>query len=462
MIRYRSLERSLRDLTTIEGDCGIAVLVLYCTVLIRRNFHVPGTEGLLPPEKFPLDAVNFAASAATLVVALAVNGFYNARVSRRHRPMMAAAMLTRVALLALISTIIERPYPRTILFAQPLLEAGLLLGWRRLLTVVLPFSSRNTLLVGTPDETERFLSALRHDMNEIPVKFSGFVTPGPASAGETAIPCLGDIGSEEAQRCLLHAAEVICLDGDAALRLRLFQIRGAGGYLLLPGIADSLLSSTKLGWIGDQPLVEIAARGASGAGAALKRAADILVSALLFTLTAPLLLAIAAAIAVDQGRPLLVWQRRAGRFGRPFKMAKFRTLIAAHSSSATEEPGSAARPLVREGDERVTRVGYWLRRYRLDELPQLANVLRGEMSLVGPRPERIEVHEELLRTVAGFPLRLLVRPGITGLAQVSSEYETDAETKLRYDLTYICAWSLWLDLRISLQSISTVLSGRGL
>jgi len=103
-----------------------------------------------------------------------------------------------------------------------------------------------------------------------------------------------------------------------------------------------------------------------------------------------------------------------------------------------------------------------LRRHRLDEIPQLINVIAGEMSLVGPRPERPEIVAEVSKSVPAFGLRLIVRPGLAGLAQVWAEYDTDPAIKLRYDLTYICAWSLGLDLRILLRAVSTALSGRGL
>jgi lipopolysaccharide/colanic/teichoic acid biosynthesis glycosyltransferase len=112
-------------------------------------------------------------------------------------------------------------------------------------------------------------------------------------------------------------------------------------------------------------------------------------------------------------------------------------------------------------DESVTRVGSLLRRYHVDELPQLLNVVGGDMSLVGPRPERPELVERILREVPDFDLRSLVRPGIAGLAQVSAEYDTRPEIKLRYDLTYMCDWSVWLDVRLILRAVSSSLAGTG-
>jgi lipopolysaccharide/colanic/teichoic acid biosynthesis glycosyltransferase len=114
-----------------------------------------------------------------------------------------------------------------------------------------------------------------------------------------------------------------------------------------------------------------------------------------------------------------------------------------------------------DDDERFTRVGKLLRRYRLDELPQLFNVIAGEMSLVGPRPEIPEVAAEITARRPAFELRLHARPGLAGLAQVSAEYDQDDEVKLAYDLQYLCSWSAARDARILLQAVAAVLSGRG-
>jgi lipopolysaccharide/colanic/teichoic acid biosynthesis glycosyltransferase len=110
----------------------------------------------------------------------------------------------------------------------------------------------------------------------------------------------------------------------------------------------------------------------------------------------------------------------------------------------------------------MTPVGRLLRRYRLDELPQLINVLTGDMSLVGPRPEVGSIHDTITATLPAFALRLCGRPGLAGLAQVSAEYDQSPETKLTYDLQYLCSWSLALDIRILMQAVATALSGRGL
>ncbi len=117
--------------------------------------------------------------------------------------------------------------------------------------------------------------------------------------------------------------------------------------------------------------------------------------------------------------------------------------------------------LATPGDARLTRIGGFLRRTRLDELPQLLNVLAGSMSLVGPRPERPGFVRAYLERVPGYAERFSLRPGLTGLAQVNGDYDSTPENKLRYDLAYQANWSLWLDLSILVRTVRTVLSSRG-
>ena len=166
---------------------------------------------------------------------------------------------------------------------------------------------------------------------------------------------------------------------------------------------------------------------------------------------------IAAAIRLDSGRPIFFRQRRLGRGGAPFELVKFRTM--SQDAEADGPPQWAGRR-----DPRVTRVGRFLRRTRLDELPNVVNVLRGEMSLVGPRPERPEFVAMLEREIPFYRTRLLVRPGLTGWAQVNYPYGDSvhgALEKLEYDLYYVKHRSLFFDLWILVRTVGTVVALRG-
>jgi exopolysaccharide biosynthesis polyprenyl glycosylphosphotransferase len=191
--------------------------------------------------------------------------------------------------------------------------------------------------------------------------------------------------------------------------------------------------------------------------AALKRAADIVISIAALLLTLPLMIAIAAAIKLDSRGPVFYRQQRAGRFGKAFTMFKFRSMTA--DAEACGRPRWTQRQ-----DPRITRIGRFMRASRIDELPQLVNVIRGEMSLVGPRPERPHFVEQLARAIPFYHQRTYVKPGLTGWAQVNYPYGAsveDAREKLAYDLYYVKHRTIWLDLVILLSTIRVVLFSDG-
>lgn len=183
----------------------------------------------------------------------------------------------------------------------------------------------------------------------------------------------------------------------------------------------------------------------------LKRAVDVVLSLLVLVAGLPIWLLVMLAIRLDSPGPALYRQTRVGQRGRLFEVIKFRTMV-------TDAEADSGPVLASADDPRVTRVGRFLRAFRLDEIPQFINVLRGEMSVVGPRPERPEFVEEFRKKIQGYDLRHLVKPGITGLAQVRGSYDTPAEDKLRFDLAYIFLWSPLLDLKIMLRTIGTMLT----
>ena len=190
----------------------------------------------------------------------------------------------------------------------------------------------------------------------------------------------------------------------------------------------------------------------------LKRLFDVAASGVLLVLSSPLMVAAAALIWLTGGRPVLFRQPRVGREGEVFTVYKFRTM---HGDASVDETADI---YTRAGDPRVTRAGRWLRKLRLDELPQLFNVLRGDMSLIGPRAEWTKCAERYEQKIPFYHFRHLVKPGITGWAQVNYPYgesDEDAIEKLKYDLYYIRHYSLKLDAMIVLKTVHTVLFGKG-
>lgn len=194
---------------------------------------------------------------------------------------------------------------------------------------------------------------------------------------------------------------------------------------------------------------------------AIKHAIDFVLALVGLIILSPVLLLIALAILVTMGRPILFMQERAGLYGRRFQMIKFRTMIAdaEKQRDALLEQNEMSGPVFKvTNDPRITRLGHFLRRSSLDELPQLFNVLLGQMSLVGPRPLRTQEQQE----IAGWQRRRLsMRPGITGLWQVSGRNDVDFEQWMKLDLRYIDGWSLGVDLKILAKTLPAVLFGRG-
>jgi lipopolysaccharide/colanic/teichoic acid biosynthesis glycosyltransferase len=440
MIRPGSKERALRVAVLVAGDASIAWGALVAVVELRRHVAFAFTESLLPRDKFTLGPANVTLFIVSLIAALALSGFYHRRVTPRARPSFVMAIVIQAALTAVGVAALARPLPRTVLFFVPLVELIALPAWRRLLSFLAPIRPRETILLGDPRDVTDAIAGLRLD-GDARIRV---IQRDP--------PSLDDLAGRSAQETLRDVEEVILVspDADPRLRLALLRIRGARGFMMLASHVDALLAARTRGWIGDQPLVEVAAGCGYGLRAAVKRAIDVAGAAVLMIAGAPLWIIAAVAIRLDDGGPVLVRQKRVGLGGDAYGMWKFRSMRGPADSNVHDG-----------GSGRVTRAGAFLRRYHLDEVPQLLNVLTGEMSLVGPRPERPELVANILRDLPDFDLRSLVRPGIAGLAQVSSEYDTRPEVKLRYDLMYMCDWSVWLDFQLMFRAVSSSLAGTG-
>jgi sugar transferase (PEP-CTERM system associated) len=193
------------------------------------------------------------------------------------------------------------------------------------------------------------------------------------------------------------------------------------------------------------------------ARAFVKRVFDVAAATILLLLAAPVMLLAAVAIAVESGLPIFYRQERVGHAGRLFNVIKFRSMR--RDAEVDGKPRWAT-----SNDDRVTRVGRVMRKMRIDELPQLINVLKGDMSLVGPRPERPYFVDQLAREIPYYAVRHSVKPGVTGWAQVRYHYSAsldDAVQKLQYDLYYVKNHTLFLDIVILFETVSVVVTGAG-
>jgi putative colanic acid biosynthesis UDP-glucose lipid carrier transferase len=225
----------------------------------------------------------------------------------------------------------------------------------------------------------------------------------------------------------------------------------------VPDIFAFNLIQARFDILGGIPVVTVRDTPFYGSDWLVKRMSDVCFAAIAILLLAPVLLAVAVAIRIDSAGPVLFRQKRYGLDGREILVLKFRSM------SVTED-GKSEFVAASRGDSRITRVGAFIRRTSVDELPQLFNVLVGSMSVVGPRPHAVAMNEYFRRTIPGYMVRHKIKPGITGWAQVNGyrggdDFES-MRKRIELDLAYIRHWSLWLDLRILFKTVSVVWSDR--
>jgi exopolysaccharide biosynthesis polyprenyl glycosylphosphotransferase len=233
------------------------------------------------------------------------------------------------------------------------------------------------------------------------------------------------------------------------------------GVKVVPELYDGLGWNAPLSYIGDYPVMELHSEPIPALGLIVKRATDIAFSAVALVVLAPVFAVLAALVKLDSPGPVLYRAPRVGRKGLLFLCYKFRSMAAdAEAAKAVlRQQNERNGPFFKMAtDPRVTRLGRFLRRYSLDELPQFWNVLRGEMSLVGPRPHPVDDFE---RYSLDDLRRLDVKPGLTGLWQVTAREDPSFETNLALDLEYIETWDLWLDVKILLRTLPAALRGTG-
>jgi len=212
-----------------------------------------------------------------------------------------------------------------------------------------------------------------------------------------------------------------------------------------PSMADISLRSAKHVILDDVSMLNISSKGLSAEAKFLKRAFDIVVSVIALILSSPLLLIAVIAVKMDDGGSIFFKQNRATINGKIFSVYKIRTM-------KEDVPNYAAL----ENDDRITKAGRFLRRFRIDEIPQFINVLRGEMSVIGPRPEMLGNVFNITNELPEFEYRLRVKAGITGYAQIAGKYNTSPRDKLVLDLIYIEEYSMWLDIKLLFQTLIVV------
>jgi len=321
---------------------------------------------------------------------------------------------------------------------------------------------KNVLIVGFNQKgKEVHNQLLQHKALGLDVK--GYISSNGFNQNDNYkdVPVLGSLKDVEKIIDEVNAKEIIIAlekdDHDILIQLISKCDQKNVGIKIVPDLYEILSGQAKTSQIYGIPLIDIMPQLMPEWEKKLKRLMDIVLSLVILIITFPFCLIVAAAIKIDSEGPVFFTQERCGQNGKTFTMIKFRSMV----KDAEKMSGPV---WSQKDDPRITRVGKILRKLRIDEIPQMINVLKGEMSFVGPRPERPFFVEKLAKEIPYYKRRLKVRPGITGWAQVKHKYDEsleDVKIKLKYDLFYIENMSLRMDFKIILRTIYVVFFGKG-
>jgi exopolysaccharide biosynthesis polyprenyl glycosylphosphotransferase len=325
--------------------------------------------------------------------------------------------------------------------------------------------TRNVLIVGTGPEAH----ALRHHLESIRhlgYTFKGFIDP-PGSVEHMASSTGDVVGNLDnlflyARRHFIDeiffttpCERTIVQDVLDKARANSIDLR------MIPDLYDGLTWNSPIEYIGQFPTIPLHCGRVPELSLMMKRSMDVVLSSLILLALSPLLLILAIAVKLDSPGPIFYASERIGKKGRVFRCVKFRTMV----RDAEKRRAEIQHMNEREGilfkmsnDPRITRLGHYLRKYSLDELPQFFNVLRGDMSIVGPRPP---LASEVRQYKLSHLRRLDVMPGITGLWQVQGRKDPSFDSYISLDVTYIENWSIWLDIKIIVRTVGVVFSGTG-
>ncbi|MEO6026394.1 MAG: sugar transferase [Candidatus Binatia bacterium] len=472
------MQRSgLREQSTITllllGDLVWGIVAYVVAFALRVYLPLPFTVDFLPLARvFELRHMLPAILLAEFVT-LYFFGFYDLRALRAgFRPIVNSVTALFVHLLATTALYFfsgDVNFPRSVLIVYWLVNAAGLAAIREVVGRRLAASSpTRVLLVGTAEEIEQFLEGVGeprlHHMDVVGAVSVAAAdeshghgrgaTPSPFVAG---LPWLGEVG--DLPRLLVEhdVGEIVLLSPlswrDRLVDRMLRQSRRPR-VSVVPSVYDILVGRVSSGRIRDVPVVEVVKNPRDDLAYLVKRTTDFVIAGALAVVAAPFAVLAAVAVKLSSPGPVFYRQRRVGQAGEQFTIWKFRTML----DHAEDDSGPV---LARHEDQRVTPIGRLLRASRVDEIPQLWNVLNGTMSLIGPRPERPEFVRRYAEEIPGYLERLQVKPGLTGLAQVNGEYHTSPAYKLKYDLAYIYNYSITLDLKIMAETVKVMVTRRG-
>ncbi len=446
-----SSSKSFFNYIQLIGDLVLVNLAIVLAFLIRFSGELPWKN--VEPYLYLIPFIS--------VLSFMIFNFYGLYYTSRKRwsEILASIIISIVVLMVMtvaISYMIGGfAFPRTVFFIGAAIQIVVITGWRRWLYALecRSFPPRRVISVAPYSETGCIVTKLGRNYGQV----VGTVTD--KTANKKAIddngkeyPILGSF-DEAVNVCRIYRPDAVIISGAVPDYVKEMLVHSSLNenweVYVVPGLYEIMISQTVMEQIDDTPVLKINSGNNSGR-VMTKRFMDVVIGIVALCVLAPVMLAVALAIKIDSRGPVMYHQERIGIGGRRFVLYKFRTM----GEDAEEKTGPV---LATIDDERITRVGRFLRSTRIDEIPQIFNVLRGEMSLVGPRPERPFFVEQFEKDIPGYTCRHTTEAGITGLAQVMSNYSTSTEDKLRYDILYTRNRSPLLDLKILLQTMKVIL-----
>ncbi|MGI6206623.1 MAG: undecaprenyl-phosphate glucose phosphotransferase [Anaerolineae bacterium] len=460
-------KRRLRTISTfllVLTDAGMTALAFYLGYRIRLATETQPDSNI--PDFSVYTGMMLIQIAAMLTVFFFTKLYHVKRVSSRvdeFYSVFGAVSVGSLFSIAVTSFIYKGAldFPRLMLVYAWILTIVLVMVGRVLHSTARRFLRRSgvgcdrVLIVGTGDVGQLLLQKVRHapHLGYEPV---GFVDGNGLHQGEVmGLPILGTVSELSAIIDRYEVDEVMIALPEAP-REKLLEIisrcdRSRIGIKVFPDVFQIIASELSIGDLDGLPMLTVRDVALRGWKLTLKRAFDLVVGSICLIIASPWMLLIALAVKLDSPGPALFVQERMGLDARPFPVIKFRTM----RTDAEAETGPV---WAKAGDPRCTRLGAFLRHYSLDELPQLINVVLGEMSLVGPRPERPVFVEQFRQRIPRYMDRHREKAGLTGWAQVNGlRGDTSIEERTKYDLWYVENWSLLLDIKILIRTLFRVL-----
>jgi len=461
----RSTRIASEQLLLLIGDVTIALITYLAAFWLRTNFAFFMFEDVMPPHRiYDVGHYVWLLIPGQLVI-FYFFGLYEPldafQVRMRVRPIVSAITLETILLAAFYFFAGDVPFPRSIFPVFWLLNC-IFIGVFRAVSFSMFVKGRpkkKAIVVGTSTVARTLLERLSEDRT-MRLEVVGVVHAPTEQSNEPAIcgfPVLGDVSRVPEIVRQMSVDEILIASPNCWQQEFLPGLLYGSQHAhvsIIPSDYEVLIGRLQDFRILDVPLIEIESTLKPAFQLAIKRVIDSFSSLVFFLVVLPLFAVIGLAIKLTSRGPVLYKQDRIGKDGEPFRIIKFRTM--------TRDAERATGPVISTSDDdRITLVGRFLRKTRLDELPQLLNIIKGEMSFVGPRPERPVFVEEYSRRIPGYSQRFAVLPGITGLAQIHGNYATIPDIKIKYDLGYIQNFSVWLDLFIILETLKVIVTGDG-